>query len=276
MKTKKERKTRDQLINELSRLQKTKTELQQAREIINQKLKLEKTISTISSRFVGASNFDYVISASLTDIGKLSGASRAYLFLFRESGTIMDNTHEWCAKGVTPEKESLQNLSCEMFPWWMNRLRKGEIIHIKDVSKLPPEAKPEKEILTKQGIKSILVFPVGLRKNLAGFMGFDNVLETREWSNEDLELLRITSEIIETAYERKQAEEEKEKLISELEEALTKIKTLSGLLPICANCKKIRDENGIWHQVEVYVRDHSNAEFTHGLCPKCANTMYRL
>ena len=68
---------------------------------------------------------------------------------------------------------------------------------------------------------------------------------------------------------RKQAEKEKEVLISELQEALSKIKTLSGLLPICAWCKKIHDDKGYWKKVETYVEEHSDASFTHGICPEC-------
>jgi DNA-binding response OmpR family regulator len=67
---------------------------------------------------------------------------------------------------------------------------------------------------------------------------------------------------------------EREKLSSELRQAMDRIKTLSGLLPICAACKNIRDDQGFWHQVEEYVRAHSDAEFTHGLCPKCAVKLY--
>jgi PAS domain S-box-containing protein len=74
--------------------------------------------------------------------------------------------------------------------------------------------------------------------------------------------------------ERKRAEEEREKLIAELQDALTHIKMLSGLLPICASCKRIRDDQGYWQQVEVYIRDHSEAEFSHGLCPDCAKKLY--
>jgi CheY-like chemotaxis protein len=61
---------------------------------------------------------------------------------------------------------------------------------------------------------------------------------------------------------------------NELEAALAKVKLLSGLLPICANCKKIRDDEGYWQQVEVYIRDHSEAEFSHGLCPDCISKLY--
>lgn len=74
--------------------------------------------------------------------------------------------------------------------------------------------------------------------------------------------------------ERKQAEEEREKLISKLQEALDNIKTLKGLLPICANCKKIRDDKGYWNQIEAYIRDHSDAEFSHSICPDCAKILY--
>jgi PleD family two-component response regulator len=67
---------------------------------------------------------------------------------------------------------------------------------------------------------------------------------------------------------------EKEKLIGELKEALAKVKTLSGLLPICSSCKKIRDDKGYWNQIETYIRQRSEADFTHGICPKCAKMLY--
>ena len=74
--------------------------------------------------------------------------------------------------------------------------------------------------------------------------------------------------------ERKNAENEKEKLIVELQEALDKVKLLSGLLPICASCKKIRDDQGYWKQIETYIHEHSEAKFSHGICPECATKLY--
>ncbi len=73
--------------------------------------------------------------------------------------------------------------------------------------------------------------------------------------------------------DRKVAEEERERLLKELKDALANIRTLKGLIPICASCKKIRDDKGYWHQVEVYVRDHTNADFSHGYCPNCYKKM---
>lgn len=72
----------------------------------------------------------------------------------------------------------------------------------------------------------------------------------------------------------KQAEEEREKLIRQLQEALASIKTLSGLLPICYSCKQIRDDKGYWNQIETYIHDHSDAQFTHGICPACVAKLY--
>jgi hypothetical protein len=74
--------------------------------------------------------------------------------------------------------------------------------------------------------------------------------------------------------ERKIAQIEKEKLIVELKHALHKVKTLSGLLPICASCKKIRDDQGYWNQIESYIQIRSDAEFSHSICPDCAKKLY--
>jgi len=62
--------------------------------------------------------------------------------------------------------------------------------------------------------------------------------------------------------------------VNELQKALNEVRTLRGLIPICAKCKKIRDDKGFWQQVEVYVRDHSEANFTHGFCPECARQIF--
>ena len=78
-------------------------------------------------------------------------------------------------------------------------------------------------------------------------------------------VIQITLDIT----DRKKAEEERERLIQELQETLTKVNTLSGLLPTCAWCKKLRDDEGYWKSVEEYISAHTGAEFTHGMCPEC-------
>lgn len=69
-------------------------------------------------------------------------------------------------------------------------------------------------------------------------------------------------------------EKEQKKLIRKLQNAVEKINTLSGLLPICSACKKVRDDKGYWQQIETYVQDHSPAEFSHSICPECAEKHY--
>lgn len=78
--------------------------------------------------------------------------------------------------------------------------------------------------------------------------------------------LRVAVEI---AIYKAKMEAEREQLIAELQDALAKVKTLSGLLPICAWCKKIRNDGGYWQAVEQYISEHSDADFTHGICPDC-------
>ncbi len=80
---------------------------------------------------------------------------------------------------------------------------------------------------------------------------------------------------IEFALYKSAMEKEKNSLIHQLREALTNVKTLSGLLPICAACKKIRDDKGYWKQIELYLKEHSGAEFTHSYCPDCAKKIMR-
>ena len=79
---------------------------------------------------------------------------------------------------------------------------------------------------------------------------------------------------IEIAIYKHQMEKKVKKLILELQDALTKVKILNGLLPICASCKKIRDDEGYWTQVEEYIEKNSQATFTHGVCPECMKKLY--
>ena len=109
-------------------------------------------------------------------------------------------------------------------------------------------------------------------------LNMDEVLATVREALEKQRLVMENRRLLQTVQQQlaelRQAEEVREKLIHELQDALAEIKTLRGILPICSSCKKIRDDEGYWHQVEVYIRDHSEAEFSHGLCPECAKKLY--
>lgn len=85
---------------------------------------------------------------------------------------------------------------------------------------------------------------------------------------------RLIYRAVSHAIERMRLRGERDRLIDQLSAALAEVKQLSGLLPICAQCKKIRDDQGYWKQIERYIREHSDAEFTHGICPDCARDLY--
>jgi PAS domain S-box-containing protein len=93
------------------------------------------------------------------------------------------------------------------------------------------------------------------------------------WDADQCRVVRIDA-AAQDITEQRQAREERERLIQELQDALSKVKTLKSLLPICASCKKIRDDKGYWTAVESYIRKHAGVEFSHGICPDCARELY--
>jgi PAS domain S-box-containing protein len=136
---------------------------------------------------------------------------------------------------------------------------------------LPLVIAPECRDFVRQQIESGYQEPyetTGLRKDGTKFP-IEILARSKEFKGRTVRAVAIRD-----ISERKRAEEERERLLLELQQALAEVKTLSGLLPICASCKKIRDDSGYWQQIEVYIRDHSEAEFTHGLCHDCAAKLY--
>lgn len=136
------------------------------------------------------------------------------------------------------------------------------------------------------GFKAGLAFPVLEGKKVAAILEF--FFETSKKPDGPLlDAISNLGTLLGRVTERKRAEEEKQigieakkrlavemTLNKKLQQALDKIKTLRGLLPICANCKKIRDDQGYWNQIEVYIANHSEADFSHGICPECSKKLY--
>ena len=162
-------------------------------------------ISSISARLARSDDLNADLDASLAEAGTLVGADRAYIFQFRDEGTIMDNTHEWCAPGVTPQMAELQGLPSETFGWFVDKVKHGEAFQITDVSALPAEAQAERSLLEAQDIRSLVITPIGPRGHATGFVGFDNVRDVGEWRPEDTELLQVISQLVGDALERERA-----------------------------------------------------------------------
>ncbi len=107
----------------------------------------------------------------------------------------------------------------------------------------------------------------------AFFGGYVSGIRRRLRAQRD-ETQRAHDEIQAEVEARIRIQSEKDNLIVELKDALCKVKTLSGMLPICSSCKKIRDDKGYWNQIEFYIGEHSDAEFSHGICPDCMKKLY--
>jgi hypothetical protein len=124
-----------------------------------------------------------------------------------------------------------------------------------------------------QGYRSVALVPIRSHSRIVGLLQ----LNDRRNDCFTLEMIQFFEGIagsIGVALMRKQAEEEREKLILDLQNALAEVKKLSGMLPICASCKKIRDDKGYWSQIESYIKEHADVEFSHGICPECAERLY--
>jgi signal transduction histidine kinase/PAS domain-containing protein len=194
-------------------LQAELNERNHAAEAIQRRLEFEETIARVSSRFVRISDLDATINDSLADIGKLSQSSRAYLFLLGENN-IMTNTHNWYADAAGPQVNKFLPIPGNNFPEWMTELKNGNVIHIPDVPSMYEGA--EKEMLQRRDIKSALVLPIAIDRQLIGLIGFDNIYAGGKWDDNDIALLRMSAEIIGNALERKQATDQLAKLNEEL------------------------------------------------------------
>ena len=132
---------------------------------------------------------------------------------------------------------------------------------------------PEAEVSPEEALKKIKVygstFVEDLRRRDGSICPTDVTATMIPWYGGSAILVTLRDVSV-----RVEAEQERESLIEELQEAMEKIKTLRGLLPICAHCKKIRDDAGYWQQVEEYISDHSDATFSHGICPDCIRKHY--
>ncbi|MBA7646690.1 Sensor histidine kinase RcsC [subsurface metagenome] len=181
------------------------TELKGAQEALKKRLAYEKMLADISTRAILIEDISICLDECLEIMGKTLHVSRIYIFEYHHGPGTADNTFEWVSDGIAPQKENLQGIPTNLYPWWMEMLNNSKIINYQDIEDIP--GGPEKEILRSQRIKSILVVPLFVNNAFYGFMGFDECLYHRKWLDEDVDILKTTAQIISNAFESKQAEE---------------------------------------------------------------------
>ncbi|MBI4317309.1 MAG: PAS domain S-box protein [Chloroflexi bacterium] len=219
------------------------TERKRTEAALERRLAVEEALARVSSNLARGDTVDLV--GVLSTLAEVVNASRAYIFQLRDGGKTMDNTHEWCARGVEPQIHMLQNLDSSVFPWWMDKVIRNENIIIPDVAALPDEAANERDILQAQDIKSLAVVPMSSTGGPLGFLGFDDIQGARAWPEEDVRLLRTASETLVAYLERKQAQQERLQSVEKLR------KTLEETIHAMALTVEIRDPYTAGHQRRV-------------------------
>ncbi len=178
-------------------------------EDLERRTEFGKLITTISTRFINlpADRIDEWANFALLQIGQFSHVDRGYIFQLHDGGTLMDNTHEWCAEGIKSYIHDLKNLSVQEYSWLMDQLRSGNICHVCRVADLPPQAKVEKAEFEREQIRSLICVPMMLRGELVGFVGLDSVRQEKMWNEYDIAPMRVLGEIFANAMDRKRTEE---------------------------------------------------------------------
>ena len=171
------------------------------------------------------------------------------------------------------------------YPATLNVLETGQSLLIQ-VDDLKAD-KAEVAFMREQSVFTNLVVPLKTKSRVWGLLEIYEDVESRVYSKREIRLAESLASRAAVALEnaqlhedmqneimKSQKTEELEKLVLELEKALLEVKTLKGFIPICASCKKIRDDSGYWNQIESYIKKHSDAEFSHSICPDCVKKLY--
>jgi GAF domain-containing protein len=256
------------------------------RQRLDEQAALLEAITAISSSL----DLTAVLNAITRQLGQVVGATSAYLCSYDVEQMTSTVLSEYFAPHASAQ-ERVSDLGVVYalprdFSADFERLRAGhsEISHVDD----PGMDEQRLGHMRRFGACTILNIPLRVGGELIAFAELWDSRRRREFSAQMISLgqgiaqqgaialkdAQLYNYARRELVERRRSEARREELIAELQDALKRIKTLSGLLPICSSCKKIRDDRGSWQRIEAYVEQHSEAEFSHGLCPECARDLY--
>jgi len=185
------------------------TERRQAEQSLSFQNAFQRMVSEISTDFIAAdaSNLDAKINAMLQGTGSFFGVDRSYVFLFSEDLKRMHNTHEWCAPGISSQKDDCIH-EMDRLPWWKERIIREGFVHIPKVADLPEEAAAEREEFQRQEIQSLLSVPIIINDQVVGFLGFDAVRRPLSWSSEQIVFLQILANVLAESQRKLRMEQE--------------------------------------------------------------------
>lgn len=177
----------------------------QREELIRQHLKLQDILIKISSTYINIEldKVEATIQNSLQELAEFVGADRAYIFDYDFNNETTSNTYEWCADGIEPEIEQLQNVSLDRRSNFLSKHLKREEFYVSDVSKLDYKSTELREILEAQSLKSVISLPMQNGDELLGFIGFDSIKQVHSYTDKEKTLLEVFSQMLVNVIERK-------------------------------------------------------------------------
>ncbi|MDP1551965.1 MAG: PAS domain S-box protein [Methanobacteriaceae archaeon] len=192
---------------------------------IEYRLELESLLMDISKNFINKKPemVDDAINEALQRIGEFMKVDRSYLFQLNPNGDLLSNTHEWCAPGIKPQIDNLQNLEKPFFDWSMKKLKSKGQIHIKSSKNIPDTAKFERKLLLSKDTQSMTAVALKIHGKVIGYVGFDTVKKERKWNKENIDLLIMMGEIFTNLLEKRYTEEDIQKSLKEKEVLLREI-----------------------------------------------------
>jgi PAS domain S-box-containing protein len=165
---------------------------------------IQALVVELINRMLSASveDVDCVVQEGLARLGTFTGRDRVYVFVI--DGETGSNTHEWCSAATDPMIDQLQNLPVNAFEWMLAPIRTGTAFHLPDIGDLPVNSE-EREFLSQQGIRSLLIVPMIDEDALVGFVGFDSVTNTGQFLPGEIYLLRSFADVVRSVLMRRRA-----------------------------------------------------------------------
>jgi PAS domain S-box-containing protein len=172
---------------------------------LKQRIKFERMLTDISADSMVITDITKYQNKCLKIMGKALDVCRIFIFEHRYETDTMDNTYEWVAKGIVPQKKNLQKIPSSNLVWLADQMKNNQVANCSDIEEI--ESKQQRESLRAQGVKAILAVPLFVGHYYYGFMGFDECRQVREWKKRDVDILKASAQIITRAIERNRSEQ---------------------------------------------------------------------
>jgi len=184
------------------------TDRKQGEEQLLQQTRLQHMLMEISSTYISLplDHVDSAIEASLGELGEFVAADRVYLFDYDFEQQVCNNTHEWCAAGIEPQIDQLQQVPLDLVPDWVATHLSGATMYVPDVLALPPES-GVRQILEPQAIKSLIAVPMMDGARCLGFVGFDSVRRHYNYTDAEQRLLTVFAQMLVNVRKRREIEQ---------------------------------------------------------------------